>query len=162
VAAGSDAGARWSWLLWALGVAWSVFFAWTFAADRLNLYGDGGYFTYALIVGEPWSALWRDFPGRLFAYVYAYLPAQAVMVLTGSAAAAELTYAGLFGAAPLLALSLTAALDRTHGRIVLSCAAASHVALLPLIFGFPTEVWFAHGLLWCALAAVLRARPWRV
>jgi hypothetical protein len=61
-------------------------------------------------------------------------------------------YAALHFLWPAASLALVAALDRSEGRAIRLAAAASTALLLPLTFGFPTELWIAHAAFWPALA----------
>ena len=128
-------------------------------ATKLQMFGDGSIFSYAVAAQDAWAFHWHNISGRLFVYLYAYVPAQAVVALTGSASAGIAVYGLLFFAAPLLGLLLTFAADRSNDRLLFVYAGLSTACLCPLVFGAPTEMWIAHALFWPALALVLYAPP---
>jgi hypothetical protein len=119
---------------------------------RLQLYGDGSLFSYAVAAEDAWAFHWHNISGRVFIFLYAYQPAEALVHLTGSADAGIVLYGFLFFSAPLLGLIATWFADRSPQRIVFAFACASTAVLLPLVFGAPTEMWVAHALFWPALA----------
>ena len=121
----------------------------------LHLYADGGMMSYAVAVQDSWRFLWRNMSGRLLPYVFAYVPAEALIALTGSPAAGVRLYAFLFSVAPAVGLALAWRLDRTPGRIVFHYGCLSTVLLCPLVFGFPTELWFTQAMLWPVVALAL-------
>jgi hypothetical protein len=100
---------------------------------------------------------WHNISGRLFSYVFAYIPAEATVALTQNAKAGIVVYGWLLFSAPLLGLLVTLAADRTIGRIVFVYACLSTLCLCPLVFGAPTEMWMAHAVFWPALAVCLCA-----
>ncbi len=126
-------------------------------ATRLQMFGDGSIFSYAVAAQDAWAFHWHNISGRLFVYLYAYIPAEAVVALAGSAAAGITAYGLLFFAAPLLGLLLTFAADRSKGRALFTYACLSTAAVCPLVYGAPTEMWMAHSLFWPALALCLYA-----
>jgi hypothetical protein len=128
-------------------------------ATKLQMFGDGSIFSYAVAAQDAWAFHWHNISGRLFVYLYAYVPAQAVVALTGSASAGIAVYGLLFFAAPLLGLLLTFATDRSKGRLLFVYACFSTACLCPLVYGAPTEMWMAHALFWPALALTLYAPP---
>ena len=136
----------------ALGLAWSFLFILVGVAARLQLYGDGSIFAYSVAVRAGWSFHFRDIADRLFVYLYAHLPAETYVGLTGDARGGIALYGLLFFAAPLLGLAATFAADRSPRRIIFAGACLSTACLVPLVFGFPTEMWVAHSLFWPALA----------
>jgi hypothetical protein len=126
-------------------------------ATKLQMFGDGSIFSYAVAAQDAWAFHWHNISGRLFVYLYAYVPSQTVVALTGSAKAGIAIYGLLFFAAPLLGLLLTFATDRSKGRLLFVYACFSTACLCPLVFGAPTEMWMAHALFWPALASCLYA-----
>jgi hypothetical protein len=123
------------------------------------MYGDGSIFAYAVAVQDAWAFHWHNIIGRVFVYVFSYLPAEAYLELTRDARGAVVIHGFLFFVAPLLALITTWAADQSMGRIMFSSACLSTAFLCPLIFGFPTETWMAHSLFWPTLAVCHYARP---
>lgn len=126
-------------------------------ATSLQMFGDGSIFAYAVAAREGWAFHWHNISGRLFVYLYAYVPAEAVVALTGSAKAGIAVYGLLFFAAPLISLLLTYLADRSKGRVLFAYACLSTAALCPLVYGAPTEMWMAHSLFWPVLALCLYA-----
>lgn len=122
----------------------------------LYRYADGSIFTYGVAAGEGWAFHFRNIAHRAVIYVIAQVPGEAVGHLTGSLRAATLTYGVVFFSLPLISLGLTFALDRTEGKIVTVGASVSTVAVLPLVFGFPTEMWASHAIVWPLYALVAR------
>ena len=141
----------------AAGLAASILFVLAGVATRLQMYGDGSIFSYAVAAQEAWAFHWHNLPGRFFTYVYAYMVSEQIVALTGSARAGIAAYGVLFFSAPLLGLLITAAADRSRERIVFTYACASTALLCPFVFGAPTEMWMAHAMFWPALAVSLSA-----
>ena len=121
-----------------------------------HLFGDGAMFSYAIALGESWTYHWHNIPIRLTPYLVAHVPAETFLRLTGNGAGAIALYGALFAAAPLVCLGLTWMADRTAGRIIFTSAASANVLLLPFVFGFPTEMWFAAALFWPTFALAIR------
>jgi len=136
----------------AFGLAWSCLFILVGVAYRLQLYGDGSIFAYSVAARAGWDFHFRDISDRLFVYLYAHLPAETYVGLTGDARGGIALYGLLFFAAPLIGLAATFVTDRSPRRIIFACACLSTACLSPLVFGFPTEMWVAHSLFWPALA----------
>ncbi len=141
----------------ALAFLWAALFVLLALRYDLQLYGDGSIFSYAIALQEGWAFHWHNIAGRSFVYLYAHLPAEAFAALTGNANGAITLYGLLFFSAPLLGLLATYALDRSHNRRLLSFACLSTTAVMPFVFGFPTEMWIAHALYWPALTYALHA-----
>jgi len=141
----------------AAGLAASILFVLAGVATRLQMYGDGSIFSYAVAAQDAWAFHWHNLSGRFFTYVYAYMVPEQIVALTGSARAGIAVYGVLFFSAPLLGLLITAAADRSRERIVFTYACASTVLLCPFVFGAPTEMWVAHAVFWPALAVSLSA-----
>jgi hypothetical protein len=139
------------------GFGASILFVIVGLATRLQMFGDGSIFSYAVAAQDAWAFHWHNISGRMFVYLYAYVPAEAVVALTGSATAGIATYGLLFFTAPLLGIVLTYAADRSKGRLLFVYACLSTAALCPLAFGAPTEMWMAHALFWPVLAVCLYA-----
>jgi hypothetical protein len=157
VAQGSGAGApnlgRLRWLAIGAGLICAVLFVAVGVGFRLQEYADGSIFSYAIAVRDAWAFHWHNISGRLFVYLFAFVPAEAYVALSDDASGGITLYGLLFFAAPLLGLALTYAADRSPGRLFFIYACASTAILCPLVFGFPTEMWMAHALFWPALAA---------
>jgi len=126
------------------------------AAD-LQMFGDGSIFAYSVAVADAWEFHWRNISGRLFSYVFVYIPAESVVAVTGSARAGIFAYGLLLFAAPALSLAATRFLDRSRGRTIFVFACFSTAGILPFVFGFPTEMAMAHAVFWPTLAACLDA-----
>lgn len=144
-------------LIVAAGIGTSILYVVVGLASELQMFGDGSIFSYAVAARDAWSFHWHNISGRLFTYVFAYIPAEAAVTLSGSAKAGILVYGLLFFSGPLLGLLATFAADRTAGRAVFSYACLSTACLCPLVFGAPTEMWMAHAVFWPALAICLCA-----
>ncbi|MGB9043257.1 MAG: hypothetical protein WCC81_12405, partial [Pseudolabrys sp.] len=137
------------------GIGSSILFVLVGVAFRLQLFGDGSIFSYAVAARSAWSFHWHNLSGRLFTYLFAYPLAEAVVAMSQNAQAGITVYGLLFFAAPLLGLVLTFAVDRTSNRTVFIYACMSTVLLCPLVYGAPTEMWMAHAVFWPALALCL-------
>ena len=134
------------------GICWSVLFVVVGLGYELELYGDGSIFSYSIAVEDAWAFHWHNIAGRLFVYLFSYVPAETYVDMTRDSRGGIVIYGFLFFVAPLLGLIATWAADRSEGRIIVGYACGSTAWLCPLIFGFPTEVWMAHALFWPALA----------
>jgi hypothetical protein len=144
------------------GIGTSIFFIVAGLWSGLQMFGDGSIFSYAIAAQDAWAFHWHNISGRLFTYVFADLPSEAIVALTGSAKTGIAVYGLLFFSAPLLGLLATLAADRTAGRVILRYACLSTLCLCPLVFGAPTEMWMAHAIFWPALAVCLCApTTWR-
>ncbi len=135
------------------GIAFAILSVAVGLSAELQMFGDGSIFAYSVSVADAWSFHWRNISGRLFSYVFIYVPAETVVAVTGSARAGIFAYGLLLFAAPGLSLLATRALDRTQGRMIFAFACLSTACLLPFVFGFPTEMAMAHAVFWPALAA---------
>jgi hypothetical protein len=143
----------------AAGLGWSLAFVVIALSFRLQLYGDGAMFSYAVAVQDVWAFHWHNISGRTTVYLLTLLPAEAIVGITGNPWAGIVAYGFLFYVAPLVGLAATYAADRSPGRVIFLYACGSTALLCPLIFGFPTEMWLAHALFWPALALGHYARP---
>jgi hypothetical protein len=141
----------------AAGVGASVLFVIVGLSTQLQMFGDGSIFSYAVSAQEAWAFHWHNISGRMFGYLYAHLPAEAVVALTGSAKAGIAAYGLLFFAAPLLSLLVTFFADLSEQRLIFVYACLSTACLCPLVYGAPTEMWLSHALFWPALAVCLYA-----
>ncbi len=141
----------------ASGMAFAVLSLAVGLSADLQMFGDGSIFAYSVAVADAWAFHWHNISGRLFSYVFVYIPAEAVVAATGSARAGIFAYGLLLFAAPGLSLLATHALDRTRGRTIFAFACLSTAGILPFVFGFPTEMAMAHAVFWPALAASLDA-----
>lgn len=142
----------------AAGIASALLFVALGPAFELQLYGDGSVFSYAIAVRDAWTIHWHNIPGRLFVYLFCFVPAETFVAWTGNPRGGIVLYGLLRDGAPLLGLAATFATDRSYGRVVFTCACLSTACVGPLVFGFPTEMWIAHALFWPALAASHYAR----
>jgi hypothetical protein len=143
----------------AAGICWSIVFVVVGLHYQLQMYADGSMFSYSVGAGDAWAFHWHNIIGRLFVYVFAYVPAQLYLEVTKDVRGAIDVYGLMFFVAPLLGLMATLAADRSKGRIIFVYACLSTACLCPLVFGFPTEMWIAHSLFWPALAVCHYARP---
>lgn len=142
----------------AVAVAASVGFIVAGLYYRLQIYGDGSLFSYAVAVQESWAYHWHNISGRLTVYALTCLPAEIYVALTGNAHGGIALYGSLFFGAQLAGLCATWSADRSPNRIIFHIACVSTVCLCPLVFGFPTEMWIAHALFWPAMALCHFAR----
>ncbi|PSC03070.1 hypothetical protein SLNSH_20825 [Alsobacter soli] len=143
------------------GLAWAVAFVVVGLGWRLQTYADGALFSYAVAVREVWAFHWRDIAVRGVVALVTMAPAEFVAGWTGDLQAGVVAYGALFFSVPLLSLAGTYAADRTEGRPFFTWACVSTASLCPLVFGFPTEMWVAHGLFWPTLASAHGAPPGR-
>ena len=134
------------------GLTWAVSFIVIGLGYGLQMYGDGSIFTYMAVVQDAWAFHWHNISGRMFVYLFSFVPAETAVALTSSARAGIVTYGLLQFAGPLIGLAATFALDRSKGRLFFTYACASTAALCPLVFGFPTELWLGQAVFWPALA----------
>src|SRR5689334_11592484 len=141
------------------GLCWSIVFVAAALYYRLELYGDGAMFSYAVAVQDVWAFHWHNISGRTSVYLLTLLPAEAIVAITGNPWAGIIAYGLLFYIAPLAGLAATYAADKSPGRVIFLYACGSTALLCPLIFGFPTEMWLAHALFWPALALSHYAKP---
>lgn len=143
----------------AAGIGTSVLFLVLGSATRLQMYGDGSIFSYAIAAQQAWAFHWHNISGRLFTYLFAHVPAETFGALTSSPSAGVALYGLLFFAAPLLGLAITWIADRSPGHVIFTYACLSTASLCPMVFGAPTEMWMGHALFWPALAVCLFAPP---
>lgn len=144
-------------LMIAAGIGASILFIVVGFWSELQMFGDGSIFSYAVAAQDAWSFHWHNISGRLFTYVFAYIPAEASVALTGNPKIGIAVYGLLFFSAQLLGLLVTLATDRTTGRVIFGFACLSTACLCPLVYGAPTEMWMAHAVFWPTLAACLCA-----
>ena len=140
------------------GLCCSMLFIIVGLGYELQLYGDGSIFSYSIAAEDAWAFHWHNIVGRLFVYLFSYVPAETYVTVAGDPRGGIVIYGFLFFAAPLLGLTASWVADRSKGRIIFAYACGSTACLCPLIFGFPTEVWMAHALFWPALALCHYAR----
>jgi hypothetical protein len=141
-----------------VGSSWSVAFIAIAVGYQLQLYADGAMFSYAVAVEDVWAFHWHNISGRLSVFFLSLLPAETYVRVSGNPGAGIMIYGALFYAAPLAGLIGTFAADRSRSRLVFVYACCSTALLCPLVFGFPTEMWFAHAVFWPALAVSLYAK----
>jgi hypothetical protein len=141
----------------AAGIGVSILFLVVGVWAELQMFGDGSMFSYAIAAQQTWPFHWHNISGRLFAYLFAHVPAETYVGLTTDARGGILIYGLLHFSAPLLGLISTLAADRTADRVIFAYACLSTACLCPLVFGVPTEMLMAHSVFWPALALVLCA-----
>jgi hypothetical protein len=141
-----------------VGSCWSVAFIAIALGYQLQLYADGAMFSYAVAVEDVWAFHWHNISGRLSVFFLSLLPAETYVRVSGNRGAGIMVYGALFYAAPLAGLIGTFAADRSRGRSIFVYACCSTALLCPLVFGFPTEMWFAHAVFWPTLAVSLYAK----
>jgi hypothetical protein len=144
-------------LVTAAGIGAALLFIIVGLAFELQMFGDGSIFSYAVAAQDAWAFHWHNISGRLFSYIFAYVPAETYVALTRDAKGGIFIYGLLHFSTPLLGLIATWAADRTPGRTIFAYACLSTACVCPLVFGFPTEMWTAHALFWPALALCLCA-----
>ena len=142
-----------------VGLCWSVAFIAVRAGLPASTLRDGAMFSYAVAVEDIWAFHWHNISGRLSVFLLGLLPAEAFVRVSGNPGAGIMVYGTLFYAAPLAGLIGTLAADRSRDRLIFIYACGSTALLCPLVFGFPTEMWFAHAVFWPALAVSLHAKP---
>ena len=144
------------------GIGASILFVLVGVVFRLQLFGDGSIFSYAVAAQDGWQFHWHNVSGRLFTYLFVYPPSEAVVAMSHNAEAGIAVYGILFFSAPLLGLALTFCVDCTSNRTIFIYACLSTVFLCPLVYGFPTEMWMAHAVFWPTLALCLGSpTSWR-
>lgn len=141
-----------------VGLCWSVAFIAIALGYELQLYADGAMFSYAVAVQDVWAFHWHNISGRLSVFILSLLPAEAYVRVSGNPGAGIMVYGALFYAAPLAGLIGTFAADRSRDRLIFVYACCSTALLCPLVFGFPTEMWFAHAVFWPTLAVSYYAK----
>jgi hypothetical protein len=141
-----------------VGLCWSVAFIAIALGDQLQLNADGAMFSYAVAAQDVWAFHWHNISGRLSVFFLSLLPAETYVRVSGDPGAGILVYGALFYAAPLAGLIGTFAADRSRDRLIFVYACCSTALLCPLVFGFPTEMWFAHTVFWPTLAVSLFAK----
>src|ERR1035437_2818355 len=144
-------------LIIAAGISTSILYVVVGLISELQMFGDGSIFSYAVAAQDAWSFHWHNISGRLFTYVFAYIPAEAYVSLTKNAKGGIAIYGLLFFSAQMLGLLATLAADRTSSRVIFGYACLSTACLCPLVFGAPTEMWMAHAVFWPVLALCLCA-----
>src|SRR3954464_4828194 len=100
-------------LLIGVGLCWSVAFVVIALYYRLQLYGDGAMFSYAVAVQDVWAFHWHNIFGRTTVYLLTLLPAETFVAITGNPWAGIIAYGLLFYIAPLAGLAATYAADRS-------------------------------------------------
>jgi hypothetical protein len=141
-----------------IGSCWSVAFIAIALFYQLQLYADGAMFSYAVAVEDVWAFHWHNISGRLSVFFFSLLPAETYVRMSGNPGAGIMLYGALFYAAPLAGLIGTFAADRSRDRSIFAYACCSTALLCPLVYGFPTEMWFAHAMFWPTLAVSLYAK----
>ncbi len=149
----SSSGERLRRLSIGLGLCWAIAFVVVAPVCRLQLFGDGALFSYAVAAQDVWAFHWHNISTRLAVFLLSLWPAETFVGLSGDPRAGIALYGLLFYGAPLAGLLATRLVDRSPGRTIFAFACASTSLLCPLVFGFPTEMWLAHALFWPTLAA---------
>ena len=139
------------------GIASAILFVAVGVGYRLQMYGDGSLFSYAVAVEDVWAFHWHNISDRVSVYLFSLLPAEVYVGLTEDARGGIAIYGLLFYVAQALGLLAAFHADRSRGRIIFTYACCSTALLCPLVFGAPTEMWIAHALFWPALAVSLYA-----
>jgi hypothetical protein len=144
-------------LIVAAGIGTSIIFVVAGVSAKLQMFGDGSIFSYAVAAQSAWSFHWHNISGRLFTYIFAYILPEAYVAVTQNARGGIFIYGLLFFSAPLLGLLATLSADRTSRRVIFGYACFSTACLCPLVYGAPTEMWMAHSVFWPVLAVTLCA-----
>lgn len=134
------------------GVVCAILFPVIGLLYRLELYGDGSIFSYAVAVRDAWAFHWHNISGRIAVYALTMAPAQWLVAITGSPNAGIAAYGFLLYVSQALGLLAAFLADRSKERLLFTYACFSTALLCPLVFGFPTEMWLAHALFWPTLA----------
>jgi hypothetical protein len=147
------------WLTLGVSIAYAI----VYVATDLNLFHDGGGFSFLIATGRPWDLFWCNFPARFANLLLTVFPARLFGDLTGSGSGAIRLYAILYICWPTLGVLATRFLDSTANK---HFSAYCNVATLTTpwyAFGFPTEIWMLFGLFWpllcccaCAQQSLLR------
>src|SRR6266540_5968339 len=106
----------------AAGIGWSLAFVGLGLEYRLQMYGDGSVFSYAVAVQDVWAIHWHNIAVRLFVYLFCLAPAEAYVGLTQDPGAGVALYGLLFFGAQLLGLAATYATDRSGSRVMFGFA----------------------------------------
>src|SRR5690242_11971504 len=80
------------------------------------------HFCLCCAVQDAWAFHWHNIIGRVFVYVFSYVPAEIYLELTRDASGAVVIHGVLFFVAPLFGLIATWAADQSKGRIIFSSA----------------------------------------
>jgi hypothetical protein len=142
----------------ACGIGWAILFVVVGTYGKLQEYGDGSIFSYAVAVQDAWAFHWHNNSSRLTIYALCLLPAEAYIGLTDDARGGIAIYGFLFFSLQIFGLAATFAADRSNGRIIFVYACASTACLCPMVFGEPHETWASHALFWPALTICHYAR----
>ena len=134
------------------GVGTSILFIVAGLAVDLQIFGDGSIFAYSVAAQDAWAFHWHNISGRLFGYLYSFIPAETYVALTKDPKGGIAIYGLLRFSAQLLGLIVTLSVDRTKGRTIFVYACLSTACICPLAFGAPTEMLLTHALFWPALA----------
>ena len=105
-------------LVVAAGIGSSIIFVVAGVSFKLQMFGDGSIFSYAVAAQSAWSFHWHNISGRLFTYVFAYIRPEAYVAVTENARSGIFIYGLLFFSAPLLGLLATLLADRQAGRVI--------------------------------------------
>src|SRR5260370_27478380 len=128
------------------GLCWAILFVVAGLGYRLQLFGDGAVFSYAVAVEDAWAFHWHNIPGRLFVYLFSYVPAETYVHVTKDARGGIALYGLLFFGAQLVGLAATWAADRSKTHIIFTYACGSTACLCPFLFRFPSPMLMAHAL----------------
>ena len=134
------------------GAAWCILFVVVGLGFDLQMYGDGSMFSYAVAVEDAWAFHWHNIAGRLFVYLYAFLPSEAYVALFQDPRGGIFLYGLLFFSAPLLGLIAT------YAAVALRGAASSPTPVRrPPVF----VRWFSDFQRRSGYRLRYSGRPWR-
>src|SRR4051812_27774639 len=91
-------------LVIAAGAGTSILFLVVGLSAQLQMFGDGSIFSYSVAAQQAWSFHWHNIAGRLFSYVFVYVPAESYVALTNNPKGSIVVYGLLHFSAPLLGL----------------------------------------------------------
>src|SRR5262245_44026412 len=72
-------------LVVAAGLGCSILFVIVGLRYKREMYADGSAFSYAVAVQDAWAFHWHNISGRLFVYLFSFVPAETYVRLTGDA-----------------------------------------------------------------------------
>jgi len=124
-------------------------------AIGLDLYADGGWFDFALMVGKPLKLVWRNYPARFTPYLFEFLPAYGLHRLHVPLSVALGVAHAVRNLAPAASLALCWRILPKDERAMALLPAAYFVLFGLLTWGFPTEVWLLPVFAWPAVLLFL-------
>jgi hypothetical protein len=63
-------------LVVAAAICWSIAFVVIGLQYDMQMYADGSIFAYSVAVQDAWAFHWHNISGRLFVYLFSYVPAE--------------------------------------------------------------------------------------